>query len=44
MRNFLIGVLFFLEGFSLLVTGFVWIYAPLRAKRMVEKYARFRME
>jgi pimeloyl-ACP methyl ester carboxylesterase len=44
MRNFLIGVLCFLAGFSLLVTAFVWIYAPLRAKRMVEKYVRFRME
>ena len=44
MSNPLKWTLFVLAGLGLLVAVFVWIYAPLRAKNLAAKYAKFRAE
>jgi pimeloyl-ACP methyl ester carboxylesterase len=44
MRGFLKWLLIILAGIGLLVAAFVWIYAPLRARSLAAKYARFRQQ
>jgi pimeloyl-ACP methyl ester carboxylesterase len=42
MKKFLKGLGLILAGVLLLTASFVWIYAPLRARSLSEKYAQFR--
>ena len=44
MNNTLKGLLLILAGVGLLVAVFVWGYAPIRARDLAAKYARFRAE
>ena len=44
MSNLLKWILIVLAGLGLLVAVFVWIYAPLRAKKLAAKYAQFQTQ
>jgi pimeloyl-ACP methyl ester carboxylesterase len=44
MRNILKWLVIILGGIGFLLAAFVWVYAPLRAKSLSAKYAKFRAD
>jgi pimeloyl-ACP methyl ester carboxylesterase len=44
MSKFLKRLGIVLGGLSLLIAAFIWIYAPMRAQNLAEKYAKFRAD